>query len=90
MKSTDLQKLNGLKINDRLSKSGTPDRFSSGASALPDRRARRKAEQAQGLVAFAVKLDHELVSALRARAEASGGDLGAVVDQLLRKGLAAD
>ena len=57
MKKTDLYKNEGLKINGQMKQAGTPDRFGSAASATISRRDQRKLEQAQGLVAFAVKLD---------------------------------
>ena len=67
----------------------TPERFGKGSGALPDRRERRRLDQARGLVPFAVKLDGELVKELRALAQARGADLNELVAELLKKGLAA-
>lgn len=88
MKKTDLYKNEGLKINGQMKQAGTPDRFGSAASAAVSRRDQRKLEQAQGLVAFAVKLDGELVKQIRARAEAGQMSINETVAALLTKGLA--
>lgn len=88
MKKTDLYKNEGLKINGQMKQAGTPDRFGSAASAAMSRRDQRKLEQAQGLVAFAVKLDGELVKQIRARAEAGQMSIDETVAALLIKGLA--
>jgi hypothetical protein len=89
MKKTDLYKNEGLKINGQLKQAGTPDRFGSAASAPMSRRDQRKLEQAQGLVAFAVKLDGELVKQIQALAKARQTDINETVAALLIKGLAA-
>lgn len=88
MKKTDLYKNEGLKINGQMKRAGTPDRFGSAASAAMSRRDQRKLEQAQGLVAFAVKLDGELVKQIHARAEARQTSINETVAALLTKGLA--
>ena len=89
MKKTDLYKNEGLKINGQMKQAGTPDRFGVAASAVPSRRDQRKLEQAQGLIAFAVKLDGELVKRIHALAEARQAGLNETVAELLAKGLAA-
>jgi hypothetical protein len=88
MKKTDLYKNEGLKINGQMKQAGTPDRFGSAASATVSRRDQRKLEQAQGLVAFAVKLDGELVKQIYARAEAQQTGINETVAALLTRGLA--
>jgi hypothetical protein len=88
MKKTDLYKNEGLKINGQMKQAGTPDRFGSAASAAVSRRDQRKLEQAQGLVAFAVKLDGELVKQIHALAEARQTGINETVAALLVKGLA--
>jgi hypothetical protein len=89
MKKTDLYKNEGLKINGQMRRAGTPDRFGSAAGAAVSRRDQRKLEQAQGLVAFAVKLDGELVKQIHARAESRQTGINETVADLLVKGLAA-
>lgn len=88
MKKTDLYKNEGLKINGQMRQAGTPDRFGSAASAALSRRDQRKLEQAQGLVAFAVKLDSELVKQIHALAETRQTSVNEIVADLLAKGLA--
>ncbi len=88
MKKTDLYKNEGLKINGQMKRAGSPSRFGSEAGAMPDRREQRKLDQAQGLVAFAVKLDSELVKQIHAAAQANQTGLSETVAALLLKGLA--
>jgi len=89
MKKTDLDRNEGLKITGKMKQAGTPDRFGSAASAAVSRREQRKLEQAQGLVAFAVKLDGELVKQVQALSEARQTGINETVAALLTKGLAA-
>lgn len=89
MKKTDLYKNEGLKINGQLKQASTPVRFGSAASAAVSRRDQRKLEQAQGLVAFAVKLDGDLVKQVHALAEARQTGINETVAALLARGLAA-
>jgi hypothetical protein len=89
MKKTDLERLKAAHLKNQMKQAPTPERFGKGSSALPDRRERRKLDQARGLVPFAVKLDGELVRQLRALAEERHADLNDVVAELLKKGLAA-
>jgi hypothetical protein len=88
MKKSDLDKNEGLKITGQMKQAGTPDRFGSAAGAVVSRREQRKLEQAQGLVAFAVKLDGELVKQIQALAEARKTGINETVADLLTKGLA--
>ena len=90
MKKTDLEKNKGLKVAARMSHAGTPTRFGSAASTIPDRRAQRKLDQAQGLVPFAVKLNGELVKQVQDLAAASESGLNEIVAELLTKGLRAE
>jgi len=89
MKKTDLYKNEGLKISGQMKQAGTPERFGSAAGAAVSRRDQRKLDQAQGLVAFAVKLDGELVRQIQARAEACQTGINETVAALLARGLAA-
>ena len=79
----------GSSINERMKQAPIPGRFGRDSSAIPDRRERRKLDQAQGLVPFAVKLNGELVKQIHARAQESRTGLNEVVAELLKKGLAA-
>lgn len=87
MKRTELEKLKGKKIDNALGRGAVPHRFGQGSAEAPTRREQRKLDQAQGLVPFAVKLDGELVKAVRALAERRAQPLGDVVAELLRQGL---
>ena len=88
MKKTELEKIKGVKIDDRMGRAVTPGRFGQGSAAVPNRREQRKLDQAQGLVPFAVKLDGELVKQLHALAQERKSGLGEIVTELLKKGLA--
>jgi hypothetical protein len=89
MKKSDLDRNEGLKIVGQMKHAGTPDRFGSAASALTSRRDQRKRDQAQGLVAFAVKLDGDLVKQIHALAESRQTSLNETVAALLARGMAA-
>ena len=89
MKSTDLEKNKGLKVNAGMKHAGIPERFGKGAGAVPDRREQRKLDQAQGLVPFAVKLNGDLVQQIQALAQERQLGLNEVVAELLQKGLKA-
>lgn len=88
LKRTDLAKQMGLKIQGQIQHAAVPGRFAQ-APALPDRREQRKLDQAAGLVPFAVKLNKELVARLGELAAARQLTLNALVDEVLRAGLAA-
>jgi hypothetical protein len=89
MKKTDLEKNKALKLMQSTKLSG-PDRFGKDSAALPDRRERRKLDQAQGLVPFACKLNADLVAQLKTRAESHPGGLNGLLTELLEQGLARD
>ena len=88
MKRTDLERLKAAHLKNQMKQTATPERFGSGSGALLDRRERRRRDQARGLVPFAVKLDADLVRQVRALAEERNAEIGEVVSELLRKGLA--
>lgn len=88
MKKTDLYKNAGLKISSQMKQAGTPDRFGAAAGAALSRREQRKLDQEKGLVAFAVKLDGELVQQIYALAQARQQGLNETVAALLARGLA--
>jgi hypothetical protein len=88
MKKTDLYKNEGLKIKGQMKQAGTPDRFGNAASAAVSRRDQRKLDQENGLVAFAVKLDGELVKQIHALAQSRLESINETVTALLTKGLA--
>ncbi len=87
MKRTDLAKQLAKKVSVQMSQAQRPDRFGDGAAQVLDRREQRKLDQAAGLVPFAVKLQGELVSQLRAMAEAEGVSINEVTERVLRAGL---
>jgi hypothetical protein len=88
MKKTDLYKNEGLKIASQMKQAGTPNRFGNAAGAELSRREQRKLDQEKGLVAFAVKLDVELVRQIHALAQARQTGINETVAALLAKGLA--
>jgi len=89
MKRTDLEKNKGLKINGQMKAQATPARFGQAAAVVLDKREQRKLDQALGLVPFAVKLNSELVGQLQALATERQIGMNELVDELLKKGLAA-
>jgi len=88
MKKTDLEKLKGLRIAGQMKRTGAPARYGS-ESALESRRDRRRREQAQGLVPFAVKLDARLAQRLHERARERGETIDQLVAGLLNETLDA-
>ena len=89
MKSSDLQKSLGSKINSKLGASGQPDRFGAAAGKGADKREQRAQDRALGLVAFACKLPSTLVKDLQARAAAHEGGINALMAEIVAKGIAA-
>jgi hypothetical protein len=89
LKRTDLAKNKGKKIDSRMHQSAIPGRFGQDAGAVVGRREQRKRDQALGLVAFAVKLDGELVKQLHALAQQRNTGLNELTAELLTKGLKA-
>lgn len=88
MKKSDLDKHLGKKLGGRMKAASVPGRFAQDAAATPDRREQRRLDAAAGLVPFACKLPADLAASLRERAAAKPGGLNALVEALLRKGLA--
>lgn len=82
MKKTELEKLKGLRIANQVKRAPH-----AAGSTEPDRRERRRRDQALGLIPFALKLDGALVQRLRVLSQERGVELNALVDELLRKGL---
>lgn len=89
MKRTDLEKLQGKKVLGAMKREATSDRYGAASSAHVSKREQREREKAAGLVPFAVKLPQELVTSLQALAAKRGVALNELVDDLLRKALAA-
>ena len=89
MKRTELEKLQGKKVVDRMRRESASERFGSGAAAAGTRREQREREKAAGLVPFAVKLPAELVASVQARARARGAGLNELVADLLEGALNA-
>jgi len=89
MKKTDLEKNKALKLIHTMKQPGA-DRFGRAAPPAADRREQRRLDQAQGLVPFACKLNVELVARLNAHAQAHPGGVGALLAELIEKGLPPD
>lgn len=89
MKRTELEKLQGKKVVDRMRRESAPERLISGAVSAGARREQREREKAAGLVPFAVKLPAELVASVQARARARGTGLNELVADLLQGALDA-
>jgi hypothetical protein len=89
MKKTDLEKNKALKLNNAM-KLATADRFGKTAAADPklDRREQRKLDQAQGLVAFACKLNIELAEELKTRAASHPEGMTGLLNEVIKRGLA--
>ncbi|MCC8393117.1 hypothetical protein LJ656_10995 [Paraburkholderia sp. MMS20-SJTR3] len=89
MKKTDLEKNKALKLNNAMKQAGA-NRAGKGTATAPvaDRREQRKLDQAQGLVAFACKLNGELVNELKTRAATHPDGLNGLLDEVIRRGLA--
>lgn len=89
MKKTDLEKNKASKLNNAMHLS-TADRFGKATAAEPklDRREQRKLDQAQGLVAFACKLNGELVEELKTRAATHPDGMSGLLDEVIKRGLA--
>ena len=61
LKRTELEKRKGLAIGNALRQAGNP--YGAAAATEADRKARREADRAAGLVPFAAKLPADLVRA---------------------------
>lgn len=89
MKRTDLEKNKGLKINGKMAQAGVPARYGQEATGALGKKERRKLDQAQGLVPFAVKLPADLIKELQAQAQERQVAMKDLAEELLRKGLSA-
>jgi hypothetical protein len=89
MKSTDLEKNKGLKINGKMGAAGVPSRFAAGAASTSDKREQRQQERALGQVPFACKLPMDLVKQLQERGAAHEGGMNALMTELITKALAS-
>jgi hypothetical protein len=89
MKKSDLEKHLGKKIEGRMRREPTPDRYGSGSGGVADKRVQRERDKAAGLVPFAVKLPQPVVAALQARARERGASLDDVTADLLASALAS-
>ncbi|CAH2920568.1 MAG: FIG018942: hypothetical protein [uncultured Paraburkholderia sp.] len=89
MKKTDLEKNKALKLNNAM-KPSTAERFGKAAAAAPkvDRREQRKLDQAQGLVAFACKLNGDLAAELKERAATHPEGMTGLPNEVIKRGLA--
>ena len=89
MKKFDLAKSMALKINGKMKSAGAPDSFAQGAASALDKRERRlRAWRKAVSRTFACKLPADLVRELGERAATHEGGLNAVVEALLKAGLA--
>jgi hypothetical protein len=88
LKREDLARRLQLKIDGQRKGAAVPGRFAQEAGEVVDRKEQRRRDAAAGLVPFACKLPAELAQRLRERAEAKGGDLNALVAELLTQALA--
>ena len=88
MKAVEMSKAKGAKIGDGKGQPSSSGRFGERIAPTPTRREQRAADQAQGLVPFAVKLEADLVTQLHALAKERKATLDDVVAGLLKKGLA--
>jgi len=86
MKKTDLAKSDAKKIMNQMGARNAS--FGAPATTPVDKREQRERDRALGLVPFAVKLNGDLVAQLQALAKERGVDMNALVDELVRKGLA--
>ena len=87
MKRTELAKSKGKKIDDRMNRAPSADRFGGGAATLVDRKEMRKRDRELGLVPFAVKLEADLATKLRELAKEQNVELNELVGSLIRKSL---
>ena len=85
-KKAELEKRKGLQISNALRQGGNP--YGPASAAPDDRKARRAAERAAGLVPVALKLPSPLLAQLHEHAQATGRPLSDVVVALLEQALA--
>ena len=87
MKKTDIEKAKALKTVGKMKQEGVSGRFGAAVDAAPDRRAKRKLDQAQGLVSFPVKLKQEVITQIRERAAQQDISTNEIIGQLLERAL---
>ena len=87
LKKTDLARRLELKIEGQRKNAAIPQRFGAGTEPL-DKRERRKADAAAGLVPFACKLPSALAAQLREQAQSHPQGLNGLVAGLLEEALA--
>jgi len=87
MKAVQLAKIKGAKLGDGKAQPSSSGRFGERIAPAPRRREQRAAEQAHGLVPFAVKLEGDLVTQLHALAKERKTTLDEIATELLKKGL---
>lgn len=87
MKKTDLAKNQALKIVGQMKRPGKAVIPTQSATAVLDRKAQRKLDQAAGLIPFATKLPQELVNQLNLLAQNRQVALSVLVAELLQKSL---
>ena len=87
MKRTDLGKLKGSGIQSRMQQAVVPGRYGQQSGQVQSKRERREADQALGLVPFAVKLNSELIARIHALQQQRGAPINEVVAELLESGL---
>lgn len=88
MKITDMHKTKGLKINNAITPHGAVGR-PGGTPPVVDKREQRRLDQEKGLVAFACKLNGDLIKRLHAAAEERGVPLNDLLDEVIKAGLDA-
>ena len=89
MKKTDLAKSDAKKIMNQMGARNAAFGAAAATAAPADRREQRERDRALGLVPFAVKLNGDLVAQLQALAKERGVDMNQLVDEIVRKGIAA-
>jgi hypothetical protein len=86
MKKADLEFL-AKKVEGAMRREQHSDRYGAGSAQVHDRREQRMAEQAAGLVPYAVKLPQALVTTLQSLAQTRAASLNDITAELLRKAL---
>ena len=87
MKRTDLEKMKGLNLRERMKQASTPGRFGGEAAEAVSRREQRERERALGLLPFAVKLEADLVKRVQDLAQSRSVPINDLVAELLKKAL---
>jgi hypothetical protein len=88
MKKPDLEKNKALKLGNAMKQAASSRGKAVATEPKVDRSEQRKLDQAQGLVAFACKLNSELVEELKTRAATHPDGLNGLLDEVIRRGLA--